>query len=192
MSVKCFQVIKIMMDYTDGGSLNVLKKNQCGTDYYSSLFWENFILNYEVNDKDLIVYHSKGKFTIPYTKEREKEILQKMKMQIMSWYETVGDSYFSKLYLLMCFISDFASFHFIKAFRYKKLIMDYKKNILFYKNENIINENLRKKAILLGFSENQYRVNINDAHFMSYDEINGLIHGYVSDEMVLKMRKSSL
>jgi len=66
--------------------------------------------------------------------------------------------------------------------------VDYLKNILYCKNEDLINANIREKMSELGIATDVY-VTINDAHFLSMEEVENLIDGDINSNLVYKLRK---
>jgi len=178
-----------MQDYSDGNSLYFIRRlPQNSGDYYSSFILYNFIKYFEIKGENIIIYYSKGKITIPYTKTYEKELLEKMREQVMSWYEISMKSKRLKKYFKLLSRNSFLSFKFKKGYEYSLMYEDYLKNILYCKNEDLINANIREKMSELGIATDVY-VTINDAHFLSMEEVENLIDGDINSNLVYKLRK---
>ena len=178
-----------MQDYSDGNSLYFIKKRTClSGEYYSSFIENNFIKYFQIKENNIIIYYSNGKLTIPYSKTYEKELLEKMKQQVLAWYEITIKSKYLKNYFKLLSIKALLTFKLKKAYEYSLMYEDYIKNILFCKNEHKINYEIKEKMQELGINFNS-KITINDAHFLSMNEVESLIRGKITPSIVYKLQK---
>lgn len=138
---------------------------------------DHFILSYKIKDNNIIIdfANESGKVVVPYTKENEKKILEKMKNQVCSTNKILGKiksrenkrliglllilgtallsgGFLNNIYLenIYWFISTFAAVGFSVSLLKDELIKnDIKKNKYFLENEKNLNDNVKKNQNML-------------------------------------------
>lgn len=181
---------------------------------YSLGLDDDFILNYSVDyeaDTITINYNNKS-LIVPYTKDKEEEILIKMKRQLKfySYNEAAikGEKDFHMKYfrmeflllisniILSCtgsylspFVAGFCGscsyYLYLKALKQKNLLDDIKKNKLFLENEDKINEFLKLICLEEDLETNML---INREISLNINDIDGYTYEDVK-ELVMKANK---
>lgn len=175
---------------------------------YSLGLDSHFILRYEVDKENnkIIIHYNDGTTTLEYTKELELKLLDEMKNQVIKLHNfenrmeehiKMRKSFASIEYVLSFFITLFslsnpnvfsgvgigigvgAGLRFSgEALENYFLLKDYRKNILFLKHEDKINEYLESQVNhVIEISDDQpLSLNINDIDNMKYKQVKKLVN----------------
>jgi len=188
-----------MMDYEswflNSFKTNIKKKMKKLNITIEQLINYFFIKYYKIKDNEITIYFANGKITVPYNRNLEERILEKMKLQIEEWNEkkaNINKGYpigalFYILHGSRRIIENYNPENIIECLPYTSWLLvallwltplpcslikkqDIKKHILFLENEEKLNEMIKKQMINLGIID-EYALNIAPL-FESYITIN--------------------